>query len=137
FHIDVSNAITNIQGTNPTIQQACYSSGGTSPYCALQTRPVNYSDKSAANAVTSWTTTAINIANTKTYGADLEMNYETAHLGRPLALRGLATYQPHILYIQPGLTTVDMGGVAFGANALQASPKVRTTFLANYKVGNF
>ena len=137
FHIDVSNAITNIQGTNPTIQQACYSSGGTSPYCALQTRPLNYTDKSAANAVTSWTTTVINIANTKTYGADLEMNYETALLGRPLALRGLATYQPHILYIQPGLTTVDMGGVAFGANALQASPKVRTTLLANYKVGNF
>jgi iron complex outermembrane receptor protein len=137
FHIDVSNAITNIQGTNPTVQAVCYASGGTSPYCALQTRPLGFTNNSAANAVTSWTSTVINISNTKTSGADLEINYETALLGRPLALRGLATYQPHILYITPGLTTIDMGGVAFGANALQASPKVRTTLLANYKVGNF
>ena len=137
FHIDVSDAITNVQGTNPTVQAACYASGGTSPYCALQTRPLGFTNTSLANAVTGWTSTVINISNTKTYGADLELNYETALLGSPLALRGLATYQPHILYVTPGLPTVDMGGVAFGANALQASPRVRATLLADYKVGNF
>ena len=137
FHIDVSDAITNIQGTNPTVQTVCYASGGTSPYCALQTRPNGFTDTSAGNAVTSWTNTVINIANVKTYGTDLEINYATTLYDNPLSLRGLATYQPHIAYLTPGLTTVDMGGVAFGANALQASPRVRVTLLANYKLGNF
>jgi len=40
--------------------------------------PADASDKlhgsSLANVVTSWTNTVINIANTKTYGADLEIN---------------------------------------------------------------
>lgn len=137
YNIKVVDAITNIQGTNPSVQAACYASGGTSPYCALQTRPLGFSNTSAANAVTSFTNTVINIGSLKTRGFDFEANYRTKLLDNPLGLRLLTTYQPHIVYETPGLATVDLGGVGFSSNSLQASAKVRGTFFVNYKVRDF
>jgi iron complex outermembrane receptor protein len=136
FNITVIDAITNIQGTNPSVQATCYASGGTSPYCALQTRPLNFTSTAAANAVTSFTNTVINIGSMKTRGFDFEANYRTRLLGNPLGLRLLTTYQPHIIYETPGLQTIDVGGVGFSSNALQASAKIRGTFFVNYKVGD-
>jgi outer membrane receptor protein involved in Fe transport len=137
FNIKVVDAISNIQGTNPSVQAGCYASGGSSPYCALQTRPNGYTDKSAANAVTAFTNTVINIGSMKTRGFDFEANYRTKLLGNPLGLRLLTTYQPSIVYETPGLQTVDMAGVAYGPNGLQATAKVRGTFFVNYKVGDY
>ena len=138
FWINITNAITSIQGTNPTVQAICYASGGTSPYCALQQRPNGFTDTSAANGVTKWYNEQINIASQRTAGADLDANYTAEPFGHPLSLRVLTTYQPHIIYSTPGLTTVDLGGVAFAANALQASPVWRTTFVGTYNpVKNF
>ncbi|MRW91459.1 TonB-dependent receptor [Duganella sp. FT80W] len=137
FNIDVTDAITNIQGTNPSVQAACYASGGTSPYCALQTRPLGFTNTSAANAVTSFTSTVINIGSMRTRGFDLEAAYRTQLAGNPFNLRLLTTYQPHIIYETPGLQTVDMGGVAYGPNGLQASAKIRSTLLASYKVRDY
>ena len=137
YYIDITGAITNVQGTNPTVQQQCYLSGGTSPYCQLQVRPNGYTDTSAANAATAFYSEVINISDIKTYGADFEGNYATHLFNNPLNLRALVTWQPHILYLQPGLHNVDMGGVSYSSNALQASPKVRMTLIADYTVGNF
>jgi outer membrane receptor protein involved in Fe transport len=137
FNIKVIDAITNIQGTNPSVQATCYASGGSSPYCALQTRPLGFTDTSAANAVTSFINTVINIGDMKTRGFDFEANYRTKVLGNPLGLRLLTTYQPSIVYETPGLQTIDVGGVGFSSNALQASAKVRGTFFVDYKVGDF
>jgi iron complex outermembrane receptor protein len=137
FNIKVLDAISNIQGTNPSVQAACYASGGTSPYCALQTRPLGFTNTSAANAVTSFTNTVINIGSMRTHGFDFEAAYRTRVLGNPLGLRLLTTYQPHIVYQTPGLQTVDMAGVAYGPNGLQATAKVRSTFFVNYKVGDY
>jgi iron complex outermembrane receptor protein len=137
FHIEVQDAITNIQGTNPSVQATCYASGGTSPYCALQTRPLNFTNTTAANAVSSFTNTVINIGSLRTWGFDLEASYRTKLFGNPLSLRLLSTYQPHIVYETPGLQTIDVGGVGFSSNALQASAKQRATFFVNYKLGDF
>ncbi|WP_206243517.1 TonB-dependent receptor [Novosphingobium terrae] len=137
FKITVSDAITNIQGTNPSIQAACYASGGSSPYCALQTRPINFTNTTAANAVTSFTSTVINIARVRTWGFDYEANYAHALFGHPFSLRALVTWQPHIIYEQPGINTIDVAGVSFSSNSLQASPKWRATVFADYKLGNF
>ncbi|MCS0631165.1 TonB-dependent receptor [Telluria mixta] len=137
FNIKVIDAITNIQGTNPSVQATCYASGGTSPYCALQTRPLGFANTSAANAVTSFINTVINIGSMKTRGFDFEANYRTKLLGNPLGLRLLTTYQPSIVYETPGLQTIDVGGVGFSSNALQASARVRGTFFVDYKVGDF
>jgi outer membrane receptor protein involved in Fe transport len=138
FWITIENAITSIQGNNPSVQAACYASGGTSPFCALQQRPHGFADASPSNAVTEWRTEEINIASQHTEGADVEANYFAEPFSHPLNLRALATYQPHIIYSTPGLQTIDVGGVAFSSNGLQASPVWRATFIGSYSpVHNF
>jgi outer membrane receptor protein involved in Fe transport len=134
FDISVNNAITNQQGTNPTLQQICYTSRGTSNYCTLQERPIDFINTTPANAVTKWYNRVINIATQRSWGTDFELNYSTRTFDRPLLLRGLVTYQPHILYEAPGTTTIDLGGVAFSSNALQASPVWRATVTARLGV---
>jgi len=138
YWITVTKAITNLQGTNPSVQAICYASGGTSSYCSLQQRPNGFADTSAANAVTQWFNEQINIASQSTRGADLDANYAATAFGHPLNLRLLTTYQPHLIQAVPGLTTVDLAGVAFYANAVQATPVWRTTFIGTYSpVQNF
>ena len=132
YWISVQNAITQLQGTNPTIQAICYASGGTSPYCSLQSRPLGYTNTSPANAVTEWFNEEINISSQTTRGADLEANYATTAFSRPLTLRFFESYQPHLIQKTPGLTTVDLAGVAFYANAVQATPVYRWTLTGIY-----
>jgi iron complex outermembrane receptor protein len=132
FDIKVSDAITQVQGTNFTYQTACYASGGTSPLCATQSRALGNFSTDPANVVTQWFTFPINFAKVHTWGADFEANYATSIQTHPLTLRALVTWQPHIKYEMPGLPTQDMGGVAYGANGLQASPVWRATLFARY-----
>src|SRR5262249_38616061 len=128
----IENAISALQGTNQTLQRVCYASGGTSPYCSLQTRAFGNFDPTPGNIVTMWRTTSINIAEVHTWGADLELNYATEIGSHPLAVRGMFTYQPHIKYATPGLPTLDQGGVAYGQGGLQASPSKRITASVRY-----
>lgn len=132
YNIKVSNAITRTPGFTSELQQSCYTSGGTSPYCALQDRPINYTDTSAANAVTAWYTTVINISEIKTQGFDFELNYNTEIAGQPFSFRGFAAWQPDIKYIQPAVPTVDQAGVAFGNSGIVAAPKWRLTGMIGY-----
>lgn len=127
YRIKISDAITTVSGSTAAFQQACYQSGGSSPYCALQVRPNGYSDKSAANAVTSWVNRSVNIAEIETFGLDLEGNYAGRLFDRPMSLRVLTAWQPHVYYRQPGLATVDQGGVAFGAGGMASTPAVRVS----------
>jgi iron complex outermembrane receptor protein len=133
YNIEISNAINTVVGTNQSIQTACYNSGGTSVYCALQDRTLgNYTSKAVGNSVTQWRRTVFNIARITTSGFDFEANYARRLFNRPFALRTMVTYQPHIRYFQPGLAVFDMGGIAYGQNGLQASPKWRVTAFLNY-----
>lgn len=126
YNIKISNAITTVQGFQPSIQTGCYT-GGLSLYCSLIQRDAN-------NAVTAWYVKPINLSQIKTYGVDFEANY-SGHLGNhALNLRGLAAWQPHIRYVQPGVYDVDQGGVAFGTNGLTASPSWRITGTASFNV---
>jgi outer membrane receptor protein involved in Fe transport len=134
YNINVTNSIYQLQGTTNTTQFACYNSGGSSPACALIIRPLGPTNTSAANAATLWINSAINIASIHTYGADLEANLAMHAWGRPMSLRALATYQPHVIYTITGISTFDMGGVSFGTGGLQAVPKVRLTGFLRYAV---
>lgn len=127
FFITVDNAIVEVKGDDSVVQQACYASGGSSNYCTLQTRPLNYTDHSAANAVTAWFQYNINISEVRTWGMDVEANYAGDLFGKPVRFRGFLTWQPHTIYSQPGLSDVDMGGTAYGPTPLIASPSVRLT----------
>jgi len=132
YDINVTNAILSIVAQQPLFQLACNNSGGSSPYCALYDRPNGFTDTSASNAVTAVHNTVINIAQQITNGIDVEANYATRLFSRPASIRLLATYQPHLKYIQPGLPTVDQAGVAFGNNGTQAVPVWRATAFVRF-----
>jgi outer membrane receptor protein involved in Fe transport len=134
FNIQVTNSIYQLQGTTNTTQFACYNSGGTSPACALIVRPLGPTNADPTNHATVWYNSPINIASIRTYGADLEANFATHAWGHALTVRGLATYQPHLVYTIAGITTFDMGGVSFGSGGLQAVPKVRLTGFLRFAV---
>jgi iron complex outermembrane recepter protein len=133
YRIKISNAITQINGSTANFQTACYASGGTSPYCALQARPLGFTNTTAANAVTAWYTQNINISQVETWGIDFEANLRTSILNRPASIRVLAAWQPHVYYRQPDVTTVDQGGVAFGPLGLASTPSVRITAFARFQ----
>ena len=127
FNITVSNAILAILASNVTAQNACIASLGTSAYCAAQVRPLPYTNTTPANNLTALISTSINLSEQHTEGADIEANYSTTFLDRPASIRLLTTYQPKILYVQPGLLTLNQAGAAFGNNGITAAPIWRLT----------
>jgi iron complex outermembrane receptor protein len=134
YHIYISNALSSVMGTVAAAQLACYASGGSSAYCALQTRPNGFTDTSPSNAVTSWRVVNINIASAETYGVDVELNYLGSLWDRRFSLRGFVNWQPHLWFNTPGLSTLDHGGVAYSTNALYPAPQVNVTAMAHYEV---
>jgi len=133
YNIEIDNAITTVVGTNTTIQNACYTSGGTSIYCSLQDRALaSYTNTSTTNFVTNWRRRPFNIAKVTTNGFDLEANLATPIFGRPFSFRTMVTYQPTVKFVQPSLVVLDMGGVAFGQNGTQANPKWRMAAFLNF-----
>lgn len=133
YHIKISDAITQVTGSTPALQAACYQSGGTSPYCALQSRPYGLDNTSAANTVTNWYVQNINLSEINTWGVDFELNYATQLFGHPISARVLTAWQPHITYVTPGVQTVDQAGVAFGPLGLYAAPSVRVNATLRYQ----
>ncbi len=130
FDISITDAITGIDGSSAVVQDACYNSGGTSPYCAFQRRPGGFSrtpaNQGASNTATYWITQSfLNLAETRTAGVDVEANWKVELAGRPVQLRALATYQPHIWLIQDLVNTDDAGGVS--------APRVRA--LVSARIG--
>ena len=126
YDIKVSNAITTIQGFQPAIQSGCYASG-VSLYCDLIRR-------NAAGEVVEWLVRPVNLSQLSTYGIDIEANYNGRLFDRPLGLRFLAAWQPHIRYEQPSVPTLDQGGAAFGPTGITASPTWRLTAMASMGV---
>jgi outer membrane receptor protein involved in Fe transport len=129
YHTVVSNAISVIQGFNAAVQQGCTDSGGSSIYCSLIQRD-------AAGNATAYYIQPQNIARVKTYGWDGEADYYTHIAGRPLGLRALVNYQPHIYYEQPGIATIDQGGAGWGLNGLMPSPSIQVAGFINFKPTN-
>jgi outer membrane receptor protein involved in Fe transport len=129
YHTVISNAITTVQGFNAAIQTACNTSGGTSAYCSLIQR-------NSAGVVTAYYIAPQNIAKVRTYGIDGEVDYATRLFDRPLGLRALVNYQPHIYYLQPGVPTIDQGGAGWGLNGLMPSPSVQIAGFLNYKLSD-
>lgn len=132
YQIQVTDAILAVNGGETGFQNACYASGGTSPYCALQTRPNGFSDTSAANAWTAVYNGLFNISEIKTWGADLEVNYTGQLFGRPMSLRVLGAYQPHLYFRQPNVPSRDQGGAAFGPVGFSATPTYRIVAFARF-----
>ncbi|HUO23427.1 MAG TPA: TonB-dependent receptor [Caulobacteraceae bacterium] len=133
FDINVSNAITNISGFNQSIQLNCYRSGGTSPYCKLIQR-ADGNPLDGASLVTAWISEELNISQIQTYGADFEANYAGRAFDRPYSVRALLTYQPHLVYVQPSATTIDMGDAGTSAAYAGAVPSFKWVLTANMDI---
>jgi outer membrane receptor protein involved in Fe transport len=133
FNIKVKNAIFVIQGNTPAYQQACYAGGGTSASNPGSSQFCQLIVRDATNRVIQWKQSPFNLAEVDTWGADIELGYRTAIANRPLSLRLLTTYQPHLIYKQPGLADFDYAGSWFGTNGLQSNPRWRATAFVSFK----
>jgi outer membrane receptor protein involved in Fe transport len=131
YDIDVTDALYSLNGSTQVIQQACYASGGASPLCQLQERPLGFTNTTAANAMTAFYTRQVNIAEQKTSGYDLEANWRTTIGEMPFQLRGIFTYQPHIYYYIPFAARQDVAGVAYPQIGGLPTPKFRGTVFAH------
>jgi outer membrane receptor protein involved in Fe transport len=138
YRINMSNAISSVDGRNPTVQKLCEASGGTGPFCSLFVRPLPFSNTTVANAPTLVRATQLNAASLKTWGIDGEINYAFG-IGSDgkMALRGLVGYQPKFTSVLlPGTPAQELAGVAsiqFGAGV----PKWRLTGYASYSNSDF
>jgi iron complex outermembrane receptor protein len=115
YDISIRDALAVLDGSTQYVQQACTASHGTSPLCALQTRPLGCCNTSAANLITGYLVEPYNIASQRTWGIDFETNYATRVFDRAFSLRTLVTYQPHLLYNQPPLNTNDQAGASYNS----------------------
>ena len=109
YRINMTNAISTISASTPSVQTLCNRSGGTSPFCTLYVRPFPITNTTAANAPTLVLNEQLNTAIQRTEGWDLEVNYgfDMADLWASapgsINLRVLGNYQPVFESIQfPG-----------------------------------
>ncbi|WP_206243461.1 TonB-dependent receptor domain-containing protein [Novosphingobium terrae] len=130
YDIKISNAITAINGTSASVQQQCNASGGTSSLCSLIVRPA------AVNGVTQNATffynLPVNASSLKTKGIDFEANYATTIANRPISLRAMATWQPVLRQVTPGLSDMDVSGAAYSSIGIGATPEWRVTGFLNF-----
>jgi iron complex outermembrane receptor protein len=102
YKIKIDNAITNVSGTDATVQNECINSGGSSPFCNFFVgRPGPLTDTSPGNLPTTVLSQPFNVAKTETHGVDGEINYHTAAPGLGngdgnVDLRFLVSYQPKL-----------------------------------------
>ncbi|HWK35426.1 TonB-dependent receptor domain-containing protein [Sphingomonas sp.] len=134
YDINITDAITSLNGSNVTIQRLCNASGGSSALCSLIVRPNGYSDTSAANNATLFYSRSINASSIKTRGIDFELNYNTRLAHQPLSLRVLTTYQPTLKQSTPGIAESDVAGYAYSSVGITTTPKWRMTAMVNYNL---
>jgi iron complex outermembrane recepter protein len=135
YDINIKDALASINGSTEAVQRACYTSGGSSPLCELQERPLGFTNTTAANAITKVYNRRINVAEQSTQGIDFESNWRTELLSRPFSLRTLLTYQPHLIYSQPPIKANDQAGVSFNDTyGLQPAPVWKATLFARYAI---
>jgi iron complex outermembrane receptor protein len=133
YKIKIANAITTINGADPTVLQDCEQSGGASPVCEAIVRPGPFSDTSAANFPTKLYALNLNAAETYTEGVDVEASYRLdlsqlrASLPGSVDIRLLYGYQP-VLKSRAFPTSVLLDYA--GAPGLSTS---RITALINYQ----
>ncbi len=136
YKITLKDVIYQLNGSNELVQRTCYASGGASSTCQLQERPLGFTNTTPANAMTAFYTRSINIAQQETSGIDLESTFRTDLFDRPLTLRTLVTYQPHILYYIPFAARQDVAGVAYPQVGGFPAPVVKASLFVNYKIND-
>jgi iron complex outermembrane receptor protein len=140
YKIGMANAISAVSGTDPTVQNICTASGGTSNLCALIVRPISPTNTSPANFPLYLVSENVNSATVKTQGIDYELDYgfDLANiwdaLSGSMTLRSLYSWQPYI-------KTTNLPGeqpTYFPSYAVPSPmPRGRSTTFLQYAVGNW
>lgn len=133
FRIDLSGAITTVGYGTLAVQQLCIASGGSSPYCALVSRPLPITNTSPANFPNYIVTESLNSASVKTEGVDLEANYAFQLADIDESLPGAMTLRA-LGSIQPYINTVNFPGAP---TTLTSMPKGRVTTFLGYHIGTW
>jgi outer membrane receptor protein involved in Fe transport len=131
YQISINNVISSISGGNQAIEQICVASGGTSPYCALVTRPFAFGSPqyfTPANYPSRVLSQSLNAGITNTHGIDFEINYandlDVIWAGAPgsVQARLLGSYQPTLLQISavPNSPILNLAGAEGGGGFGQA-----------------
>lgn len=136
YSIELEDALFSLNGSNETVQRACYASGGSSPLCQLHDRPNGFSDTSAANAMTAYYTRYINIASQKTSGVDIEANFTTDLLDRPFSLRAVVNHVAENKITRPFDATYETAGVAYPGIGGLPTPDLSASIFASYQLSD-
>jgi iron complex outermembrane receptor protein len=75
YHVKIGNAISTVNGNANATYQLCLESNLTSPYCNLITRPLGYTNQTAANFPTQIISLNQNVAMNSRGGFDTEIDY--------------------------------------------------------------
>jgi outer membrane receptor protein involved in Fe transport len=142
YYIAISQAIIS---QNPTANSAAAGATCTtypsSTLCSLEVRPLgNYTNTSAANTVTTWYNSAVNVSDFKIYGVDFEANESIRLWDNPFTARALVTFQPHVVTCTIGAPCTDSGGgaqVSLGGGPAWAQPRLRASLILHYTVNKF
>jgi len=136
YDITIRDALAVVDGSSEFVQDACITSGGSSPLCALQIRPYGCcSNTTPGNAIAAYIIEPYNIAAQRTWGIDFETNYSTRLFEHAVSLRALATFQPHLIYDQPPINRNDQAGVAYNPTfGLLPAPIWKASAYAHYNV---
>ena len=132
YRIQIHDAILTLQPFQPATEQACEASNGTSSVCSLYDRPFPFSNRTAANYPTAIYTQSLNVAAVDTYGVDVEANYAASLFDRPLTVRALFNWQPHLIYDNGPAGKTDVGGAADGVAALPPIASLKLVASASY-----
>ena len=134
YRIKMNNAIGTVDTTTAINQ--CTESGGTSPLCDNFVRPISNIDISPANFPSIVYTRAVNIAQIKTSGIDVEMSYSAGLGDGTLGLRLVGTYQPKLeSQAYPGAGFRNSAGQLATQNGIVGLAKLRVAAIASYQNG--
>jgi outer membrane receptor protein involved in Fe transport len=135
YKIRMTNSIGLVQASDPSIQQLCERSNGSSPYCSLYVRPLPFSDRTPANFPTEVLNLSLNTAYSEIEGYDFEASYrfDMADLVSSWSgswnLRLLANYQPtHESRAFPGAPLL-----YYAAGTNVTSPETSATAFVTYQ----
>lgn len=133
YRIKLSNAISNISGSNAAIANLCIASGGTSPFCVLYERPFPYTNTTTANYPTLLRSQLLNAAFNEIEGQDFEINYDFDLADLFSDMRGAVNLRG-MFNMQPVNTTSSFPGAPLTHTTVA---KGRTTLFASYTLDSW
>jgi len=134
YSLKIENAIAT-QGLNDVVNE-CENTNGTSPTCALISRPLPFSDTSAANFIQTVSLITQNIAFLKTSGIDVDLSYRTPLGNGDLTVRAYLNYlHRYVTQTNSIAPAIDYAGHGVNSQTAYAYPKIKSTISLNYSTG--